>query len=388
MARIVFGTYMFRGPLGGMLSWGLQYLIGLKRLGHAVTVVEKATAPEACFDPDGDVMTDDPSTGIAIVSALLERFGLRDGWCFVDITGRYHGLDRRALARRFAEAELFIDGGTHGAFADEARASGRRVLIDGEPGRTQVRWCRMAEEAQPAPDYDLYCSNGVLVGTERSSVPTAGRQWVGVLNPVAVDLFDTGAPPPPGAAFTTVMNWQSHEPFEYEGVRYAQKDGSFPIFEDLPRHTRGRCAMAVAGSAPRRSLEAAGWRVERAHDVARTFDDYRHYIRRSRGEFSVAKQVFVAMRTGWFSDRSAAYLAAGRPVVLQDTGFGEVLPTGEGLFAVQDVQQAAAAIDAILTDPRRHAESARELARAHLSAERVMGGLVQTALEMGSERRA
>ena len=139
MARIIVGSYMVRYPLGGMMSWVLQYLVGFQRLGHDVYFVEKSGYPNSCYDPAKKMMSDDCSYGIATLSSLLERFDLEGKWCFVDAAGRYHGLSRERVETVFESADLFVDMGTHGTWLDEAADTGLRVLVDGEPGFTQMK---------------------------------------------------------------------------------------------------------------------------------------------------------------------------------------------------------------------------------------------------------
>jgi hypothetical protein len=367
---------MVRYPLGGNLSWTVQWLVGFRQLGHEVYLVEKAGWPDACFDPSRGVMGDDCSYGARAVRELLARFGLGESWCFVDARGRYHGLPRERVEALFRSADLFVDIGSHGTWLGEAAAARLRVLVDGEPGFTQMKWEGRLAAGGALPEYDAYDTNGANVGTERSTAPTAGRNWRPLYNPVVVGLFDGRPPPPADAPFTTVMNWQAHRPIEFRGRTYGQKDVEFEKFLQLPRLTAAALEAAVAGGAPAERLRARGWRLRRAHEVTASYDAYAEYIAASRGEFSVAKNVFVATRSGWFSDRSAAYLASGRPVVLQDTGFSDHLPCGRGLFAVNTVEEAAAAIDAVAGDYERHARWAREVAREHLDASAVLGRLL------------
>jgi hypothetical protein len=193
-----------------------------------------------------------------------------------------------------------------------------------------------------------------------------------------MDEFDP-LPPDDRAAFTTVMNWRAHDALEYEGAVFGQKDAEFERFAMLPRLAdRARFELAVAGKeVPRARLRQAGWTLRDAHEVTASYDSYRDFVRSSRGEFSVAKNVFVATGSGWFGDRSAAYLAAGRPVVLQDTGISERLPCGEGLFAVRDADEAAAAVESIEGDYPRHSGAAREIAREFLATDRVLPPLLE-----------
>lgn len=361
MARIIAGSYMVRYPLGGMMSWTLQWLVGLHRLGHEVIFVEKSHYAQSCYNPLTRQSGDDPAYGLETVTDLFARSGLDDGWCYVDYAGNHHGMSRAAVAECFRTADVFIDLGTHGAWLEEAADTALRVLVDGEPGYTQIRMetGRFGDRNH----YDRYFSNGANIGTEHSTAPTAGREWKPVFNPVTTDLFES-VPPPPGARYSTVMNWQSHAPCEYQGKRYGQKDVEFAKFIDLPRGIPAGMEIAVSGAKiPAEEITASGWRIRDAQAVTISYDTYRDYIQNCRGEFSVCKNIFVELNTGWFSDRSAAYLASGRPVVLQETGFSRHLPVGEGLFAVRDVHEAAAAIAEIEGNYQHHAEKAREIAR-------------------------
>jgi hypothetical protein len=377
MARIVLGTYAFRYPLGGMLSWQLQWAAGFRRLGHEVLLAEKSVYADACFDPVRMVASDDCSYAIEAVPRLLARHDLHH-WCYVDHAGDYFGLDRMAVEEFFRGADVFIDLGTHGAWLNDAAAGAcATVLIDGEPGYTQMRRELKEERGEWLPHYDYYYSNGAALATATYTGPTAGQSWRAVFNPVVVDLFDP-VPPPPGAPFTTIMTWQAHAELSYRGTIWRQKDVEFAKFIDLPLRSKARFDLAVSGGDGelRETLQAAGWTTRSARETTLSYDGYRDYITRSAGEFSVCKQAYVALRTGWFSDRSAAYLAAGRPVVMQETGFSACLPCGEGLFAVTTVDEAADAIAEIEGNYARHSTAARDLARAHLDAGRMLPRLL------------
>lgn len=253
------------------------------------------------------------------------------------------------------------------------------MLLDGEPGWTQMRWAARLARGEALPEYDVHVTVGQNVGTPRSAIPTVGRVWRHAFYPVLLDEF-APLPPDPAAPFTTVMNWRSHGPLVHDGVSYGQKDVEFARFADLPGRVPGaRFVLALAGGAPRRQLRDAGWRMRHAHRVTSSYDAYRRFVRGSRGEISVAKNVFVATNSGWFGDRSGAYLAAGRPVVLQDTGISGHLPCGEGLFAVRTADEAAAAVRAIEADYVRHAAAAREIAREYLAADRALPRLLDLA---------
>jgi hypothetical protein len=376
MARIILGSYMVRYPLGAVLSWALQYLTGFQKLGHDVFFVEKSGYPNSCYDPSRDVMSDDCSYGTATVHTLLARIGLQEKWCFVDAAGRYHGLSRNKVQALFDSADLFVDMGTHGTWLDDAAYTRMRVLVDGEPGFAQMKMQKLLAAGRTLPRYDFYFTSGRNVGTERSTAPTAGREWRPLFHPVDAEYFPM-VPSPDGAPFTSIMNWQSYEPIEYMGETYGHKDVEFAKFARLPGLTRSTLELAVAGTTvPRDELTRAGWRLQDPHAVTQSFDSFAEYVRQSRGEFSVCKSGFVRLNTGWFSDRASVYLASGRPVVQQDTGFGDHLPCGRGLFAVRDVEEAAAAIDTIEGDYERHSRWAREIAVEYLDSTKVIGEML------------
>jgi hypothetical protein len=378
MARVAVGVYMVRYPLGGMLSMSVGIVAGLRRLGHDVVVVEKGGWALSCFDPVRGEMTDDPGRGTAVVGDLLSRFGLGDRWCFVDRRGRAHGMSEAGLRDALASCDVFIDAGTHGQWLDDLGPRTATVLLDGEPGWTQMRWDLRRRDGEATPAYDAYFTVGQNVGTPGCSVPTLDLDWRHVRYPVLMDEF---APLPADrrAPFTTVMNWRAHDALEYDGTVFGQKDAEFERFACLPRLAGvARFELAVAGKGvPRPRLCAEGWRLRSAHEVTASYDAYRDFVRRSRGEFSVAKNVFVATGSGWFGDRSGAYLAAGRPVVVQDTGIGGHLPSGDGLFAVADAEEAAAAVERIEADYAHHSGAAREIAREYLASDRVLPPLLE-----------
>jgi hypothetical protein len=371
MARIAFGTYMVRYPMGGNMSAFFQWILGLERLNHEVFVVEKCGYANSCFDPIRGVMTDDCTIGFRTVRGLLERYGMHGRLCYVDAAGSYHGLSRTEVEDVFATADLFLDVGSHGGWLPEAEVTPLRVVVDQEPGYRQIKWQLAQANGIAPPSYDRYYSNGINIGTEHSTAPTVGIDWGHVVNAVVIDFFESQV----GrcvAPFTTVMNWQAHEAIEYGGFTYGQKDVEFAKFITLPALVSSRFEVAVSGNIPEAKLSASGWRIRSAHEVTRTIESYLGYIRYSAGEFSVAKNVFVETRSGWFSDRSAAYLASGRPVVVQETGFSRYLPTGRGLFAVRTVEEAAEAIERVTSDYDRHAQWATELAHDYFDTRTVL----------------
>lgn len=368
MATIVYSSYVMRYPVGGILSSNLQFLRGFARLGHEVVLVESNGWPNACFDPARRTLGDDPSAGIKSFSAAVAAQDLSVRWVFVDLDGRTHGLDRAELDAVFARADLFIDRGLHRTFLEESANVPVRVLVDPDPGYRQIQMelARGGESDSDGPEFDAYYTYGQNIGTSRSSAPTAGVEWRHLFHPVDVNgvIVDR---PPPGAPFTTVMNWRSLDELVYDGRSYGMKDKEFPRFADLPNRVAGSFEIAVEGDAQvSDELRAQGWVASDAVDATRDLAAFQSFISRSCAEFSVLKEVYVALDVGWFSDRSAMYLARGRPVVVQDNGLDGHLPLGEGLFSVSDIDEAAAAVEDIRRDPERHRRAARRIAEEHL----------------------
>jgi hypothetical protein len=337
-----------------------------------VYFVEKSGYENSCYDPVQNIMSDDPTCGISILTRLLSRFDLQERWCYVDAAGKYHGLPRKRVEALLSSADLFCDMGTHGNWLDEAAHCSTRVLIDGEPAFTQMKMENRADAGEVVPQYDYYYTTGRNIGTDASSAPTGGIAWRWVFHPVVVDLFPS-RPAERNACFTTVMNWQSYEPVRYRSRTYGHKDVEFEKFVELPQKTPETMELAVSGkSVPHGRLEEAGWRLRDAHEVTVSFDSFAEYIARSKGEFSICKSGYVVTSSGWFSDRSAAYLASARPVVMQETGFSSHLPCGDGLFAVKTAEQAAAALEEINADYDRHCRRARDIAGEYLDTNKVL----------------
>jgi hypothetical protein len=366
MATIVLSSYVIRYPVGGVLSSNLQFLTGLARLGHDAYLVEKAGYEESCFDPERRITSDDCSAGVRRIQDLLDRHGLGGRWCYVAADGRYHGLDRAAVEAVLARADVLIDRGLHQTWDEEAAEVPVRVLVDPDPGYRQIALEHRRAAGRPLPEYDAYYTYGHNIGTPRSAAPTAGLDWRHVFHPVDTALYGL-RPPVADGACTTIMNWQSLDVVVHDGETYGMKDAQFPHFEDLPGMVDVPMEVAVEGRRiPTERLAAKGWRLVPALDVTASYASYLAYVAASRAEFSVVKDVYHRLTVGWFSDRSAVYLAHGRPVVVQGNGLAGHLPLGEGLFEVADRDEAADAISRVARDPVRHGVAARRIAEEHL----------------------
>jgi len=370
--RILFAGIIGRYPLGGVTWCSLMYLLGLRALGHEVFYIEDTG--ECIYDPEKNTRALDPSYGLRHIDGALRPHGLGDAWSFVNYDGSYHGASRERVIEFAKSADLFINlsGGTW-FWRDEYAAIPHRVFVDSDPAFTQLAIAKNEEwYVNFFRGFSGLFTFGSNIGTDTCAVPTGEFSWHKTWQPVVTSLWRTDAAPSRNR-YTSVMSW-TIESFADVG---GNKDVEFLKFIDLPTRTGPRFELAVNG--PQQLLEAHGWSTLPAMQISRTPEGYREFIQSSYGEFGVAKHTYVATRSGWFSDRTECYLAAGRPAIVQDTGWTRHLPSGEGLLAFSTPDEAVDAIARVDADYKRHATRASDIAREHFEATRVLSRLVETA---------
>jgi hypothetical protein len=370
--KIIISSLMLRYPLGGHTWHDLQYLVGFQRMGHDVTYIESAGWPNSCYDPLHDEMTADPSFGIDYIKDLLSTQGLDDRWCYLDEAGTAHGMSRRQLADLCQTCDLFVDIGGVNIIPemDECR---RCVFIDADPVFAQIGGHGLSV---PWDRYDALFTYGENVHQPWSSMPTGDHCWNPTRQPIVLDLWPL-TPPRSDAPWTTVMNWSAYGDRTYKGRVYGQKDREFWPFFSLPREV-GR-SMEIALNAPpaiKQQLSSGGWSIADARSASASTSTYQQYLSDSCGEFSVAKHGYVSTRCGWFSDRSAAYLASGRPVVVQETGFSHWLPSGLGVIPFNTHEEAIAGIEEVQGKYKMHCRAARDLAEDYFDSRRVLSNVI------------
>jgi hypothetical protein len=370
--RILFAGIIARYPFGGVTWCSLMYLLGLRALGHEVFYIEDTG--ECVYDPVLNTRAVDPGYGTLYINNALEPYGLGDRWTFVNYDGTYHGRSADAVKDFAATADLFINlSGGAWFWRDEYARIPRKIFIDSDPAFTQLAIAK----AEPwyvefFRRFDRLFTFGANVGTAASPVPTGDFLWRKTWQPITVD--DWAESGPPGECFTSVMTWQIESFADVGG----NKDQEFMKFIDLPSRTPQRFKLAVNG--PETLLRQHGWDTVPAMDASRTPWDYRAFLQRSKAEFGVAKHTYVATCSGWFSDRTACYLAAGRPALVQDTGWTAHLPSGEGLLSFSTAEEALAGITRINSDYAMHARRASDIARDHFEARVVLPALLDEAM--------
>ncbi|HEX6780460.1 MAG TPA: glycosyltransferase [Solirubrobacterales bacterium] len=379
--KVVLLGMMTKMPVAGVVWQNLHYLLGFERLGYEAYYVEAHGRTPSMLMGSGD--TDASGRAAAFVASIMRRFGLSDRWAFRALheDGRCFGMTEQRLQRLLGSAELIVNlhGGTKPL--PELSATDRLVYLETDPVQLQLELAEGHQESYAfLGAHAAFFTFAENYRQEDCLLPVSDRfRFETTRQPVLPDLWET-ARPPAHERFTTIGNWsQPWRDVSMNGSVYTwSKDQEFKKLLDLPARVGRRFELALSSyeDADRELLEGHGWRVTPAMGFSTDLVAYRDFIAASAGEFTVAKDQNVRFRTGWFSDRSATYLASGRPVITQDTGFGCALPTGEGLFAFSDTEEVVEAVERIDREPERHRQAARDLAVEYFAPEVVLGEML------------
>ena len=363
-------------PHQGGATWAvLQYLLGFKRLGHDVHLIEPVE--EAALRPVGASLA--RSDNAAYFRQVMADFGMgQTSALLLAGTQQTVGLpyDRlREIARR---ADVLIN--ISGLLADEALTENipLRAYLDLDPAFTQLWYAAEGIDMRFAA-HSHFVTVGQAIGDPSCGVPTCGLEWITTPQPVVLEHWPTVGRVTRDA-LTTVANWRGYGSINHEGIFYGQKAHSWRQFFSVPTLTEERFAPALAihpdESKDLAALQANGWRPIDPEQVAHTPSNYQRFVRGSKAEFGIAKSGYVAARCGWFSDRSVCYLASGRPVIAQETGFSRFLPVGDGLFAFETIDEVLASIEALNGDYDHHARTAHVVAEEYFDSDRVLERLL------------
>ncbi len=378
--RIIVTGLIAQYPLGGVAWDYLQYVLGLSRMGHDVYYLE-----DTGFWPynptTGGLSEDGCSYNVAYLDTVMAQFNLQDRWMFRhDYTDQWYGLKETERREAIATADLLINVSGCLAYPERYRSIKRLAFIDSDPVFTQIKLLLGYESFRAQIDqHDVLFS---FAENPSHNIPCSGDTWLPTRQPIVLDEWQPATSH--RDCFTTVMNWTSYDSLEYNEEIYGQKDEEFKTYIDLPASLpEGTLELAVnegkTNRTPRERLEAAGWKLVSPAEVCADMHSYRDYIRHSRAEWSVAKQGYVKGRSGWFSCRSACYLASARPVVVQDTGFSKVIPCGDGVIAFDNPDEALAGIESVRSNPKLHSTAAREIAESYFNSTSVLTNLVERA---------
>jgi len=363
---------------GGHACAFLQFAWGLAQLGYQPLLIDRLS-DEMALGQDGQPSRRAKQASIRWFVDVMAAAGLDGSYCLLLDGGETVGMDRAQVKASIAAAPVLINVMGFLEEEDLLEAAGQRLFLDVDPGFPHL-WSELGL-ASPFADHDRFATVGGNVGEEGCSVPTCGLDWIPIRPPVCLERWPA-AEAPAGAAFRSVGSWRGpYGPVEYEGRVMGLRVHEFRKFFELPERVEAPFELALdidpADSADIEALERHGWRLADPRAAAGSFADYQRFVRGAAAEIGIAKNIYVETAGGWFSDRSACFLASGRPVLAQDTGFGKHLPVGAGLISFASIEEAVGGAEAILEDPGRHAREARALAEEFFDAKKVLGGLLE-----------
>lgn len=386
--RIIVTGLVGMYPVGGVAWDYLQYVVGLARLGHDVFYHEDTWSWP--YHPVQKTNTAEADYSAEYIRDFFATYApdLSRRWHYLHLHETSFGMSRQEFDRVAATAELFIN--VSGACMIPENLSPRclKVFLDTDPGYNQImlserlawsenveRWCKSVE------DHDQHFTYAENIYGADCLVPRMDFAWRPTRMPVVLELWEplSRRPAPMSSPWTTIMTWNAFKGrLVYRGVEYGSKGAEFEKLMHLPKRLKVPLKVAVGGiRAPLERLAENSWQVVDGPEQTLTAGIYQEFIGDSRGEISPAKHVYVAMRTGWFSCRSACYLAAGRPVVVQDTGFGSIYPGGKGLLPFSTAEEAVAALLEVEANYEQHKEAALRVAREYFDAGRVLSKMIE-----------
>jgi hypothetical protein len=376
--RIIVLGYVVRWPLGGMVWSNLHFLMGLRDLGHEVYYLEDSDDYASCYDPERCLTDTNPAYGLAFAAKVLGRLGFAEHWAFHDAhTATWHG----PLAGRVDSITRSADVVLNLACANPLRPwlenIPKRVYLDEDPAFTQIRLHTDAKGRERALAHNVFATFGENIPRGTARLPKDELPWIATRQPVFLPAVPV-APSRPAGKFTTVMQWQSYRTLEFGGVRYGVKAESFDPLQDLPATTGPVFEIALGGAnVPRGMLRRKGWGLVNPLPLSLDPWTYETFIRESKAEFGLAKEGYVVANTGWFSERSACYLAMGRPVLAQETGFSEWMKGGVGVVPFSSLDEASTGVKAIEADYAKHCEAARFVAEEYFDSRKVLPQLLE-----------
>ena len=381
--RIIITGLVGQYPFGGVIWDYIQYLLGFRSLGHQVLYLEDSGAWP--YDPVAGTITDDCSFALQSLHRIFTDFDLGESWVYRNgADGKFHGAGEKVAREWLRHGDLLVNVSSAGWLRDYDLRVGHRMFIDGDPMFCQIGLLDGSDPlyAGRLRDHDSHFTFGLLVGQPDCPVPVDGITWRPTVQPIALDQWPV-IPVSNDAPWTTVMNWASYKPKVWEGRTYGQKNLEFNRFRDLPSKTsvplRLAMGLGVDGQRPAQELRQLGWDLVEPQEVVPDHRAYRSFLTNSRGEWSVAKHGYVEGKTGWFSCRTACYLAAGRPAVVQETGWSRHLPSNGGVIPFTTLEEAVEGLAEVERNYSKHSKAAREIALEFFDAKKVCQDLLRHA---------
>lgn len=372
--------FIVKLPLAGMSLYCLHYIRGLMELGYDVYYVERQNYADQCYDPTTRKTTNAPTYGLGYLQRVMDWIGMPPGnQTFIDLDGVCHGGGWAELRQRIRRAD-FILTVADATWFDELALCPNRIFIDGDPFFTQYEMIhgngRLAASIRA---YNHLFTYAVRIGQPDCHVPETGDHWRPTRPLVATSMW-TVQPTRSNDPMTTVMNWRSGSDIVHNGRRFGYKGPEFRRLIDLPQRTNRRVAIALGGSeAPRDEIRSKGWELVNPLEATKDIASYRAFIDQSWADIGIAKEAYVVSRSGWFSDRSTCYLASGRPVFHQDTGYTDWLDSSRGVLPFTDMASLLDCIERVERDHESNVRAARRVAEDYFEASKVMDEVLKEA---------
>jgi len=387
--RIIVGGFLGIMPAGGITWDYVQYPLGFSLLGHDTYYIEDTRLYPIYQKPGSN--WNDASSCISHLQQVMEYFGMKDRWAYRDeASGETFGLSEEKIKAICKTADVFVNISCSTVMRDEYLKIPVRILIDSDPMFTQIQY-RSRQMFTPGSSglkqlvdvHNFLFTFGENIGATDCGIPTCGLKWSTTRQPVCLNYWQKQTSNNSAKSFTTLMNWTAGKKLLYNGEEWGQKDVEFKKIQQLPKIVNDVKLSIIVNqtggtedSFTKANIEKAGWHVLEADSNAGNWKDYQHFINHSYGEFSVAKETYVKANTGWFSCRSACYLAAGRPVITQDTGWSKFVPSGNGLFAFNNIESARDAIYNVTHNYKEHVQQARAIAEEYFDSNKLLSQML------------
>lgn len=369
--------------LGGKAWVSMQYLAGFQELGYDVFYLEDCGEESWVYNWETEQLTTDLEYPCSYIRDCLEPIGFKDKWIY-RAGDHSEGMELDDFLQICSQASLLIFRAIPiTLWRAEYDWPQRRIFIDVDPGFTQISLVNGNSDLLSTVERcERLFTIGQRIGMADCPIPTADHHWSKTVSPVTLSEWPMDKNSL-RSHFTSIMDWRGYRDIVYKEVFYGQKDQEFPKFLEFPRHTSQPLLIGLLGCPPDQlsQLSEYGWEVVPGESVSRTPWSYRKFIQGSRAEFGVAKHGYVQMQSGWFSDRSVCYLASGRPVLVQETGLSDWLPTGEGLLTFKNISEALRGVEDINNDYERHRHTARKLAEEYFASNKVLSKLLEAAMD-------
>lgn len=380
--KILVLGYIVRGPIAGMSWHHIQYVLGLNALGHHVSYFEDSgKSVYCCYHPRTGITNSSPEYGLSYLKNLFDQLRLKNPWGYFDHhENKWYSNEIDSKHIKAGKFDLLINLSASNPIREWMSTIPVRVLIDTDPVFTQIRNIQDPARKFLSSQHNIFFTFGENIHSPDCKIPYDGFNWQATRQPISLDMWSNLSKNHNGR-FTNIMQWESYPSLKYKGIHYGLKSDSFRPYLDLPNRTSQQLEIALGSpNAPRKVLRDNNWYLINPLAVSEDPWNYRNYIQHSKAEFSISKEAYVKTQSGWFSERSACYLAAARPVLTQETGFSNNIETGVGLLRYRTISEALKSIDEINSNYNKHCEKAKEIATEYFKAQKVLQSLLENAM--------